>query len=189
MRCLPLVVCPSCYNTTCQQSWHAPLAVKAFCTTETSQVFTTPPPTPPTIPPPCHHPFVLPLPLPACLIYKLQTYSGSKIAVLVKSTDRISHTITEHDFTNHSIDSLQSCCRQTHTLMMPTGHVCLKASKASFLWFHIGCTTSAPLALIMWVRLYDFTVQGHDCEYFNVCLLLCVWKMNRWLDWVWMLAY
>ena len=154
-----------CYNTTCQQSWRARRAVKkAFCTSETSQVFTTPPPTLPSYLP-CHRAFVLPLPLPACLIYKLPTYSSSKIAVLVKSTDRISHhTITEHDFTNRSLDSLQTCCRQTHTLMIPTGHVCLKASKASLLWFHIGCTTCVPRAIIMWVRLYNLTVQGHDCE-------------------------
>ena len=92
---------------------------------------------------PCHHPFVLPLPLPGCLIYELPTYSESKIAVLVKSTDRISHTIAELDFTNHSIAFLQTSCRQTHTLMMPTGHVCLKPSKAVLLWFHIGCTTCA----------------------------------------------
>ena len=83
------------------------------------------------------------LPLPGCLIYELPTYSESKIAVLVKSTDRISHTIAELDFTNHSIAFLQTSCRQTHTLMMPTGHVCLKPSKAVLLWFHIGCTTCA----------------------------------------------
>ena len=136
--------------------------MKAFCTTETSQVFTTLPPSPPYHTSPCHRAFVLPLPLPRCLIYK-QLPKYSKIAVLVKSTDRISHTFANHDFTNSSIASLQTGCRPTHTLIISTGHVCLKPSKASLLWFHSGCTTYAPRAISV-----DFTVQGHDC------LMLCV---------------
>ena len=81
--CLPSLRRP--YATVCHcatDNNHAspPLAVKVF-TAETSQVFT--------INAPTHHPLpCLCLPLRSCLIYKLPipTYSGRKIAVLVKST-------------------------------------------------------------------------------------------------------
>ena len=131
--------------------------MKAFCTTETSQVFTTLPPTLPYPTSPCHRAFVLPLPLPRCLIYK-QLPKYSKIAVLVKSTD--SHTFANHDFTNSSIASLQ-----TDTHPHDINWSCVSQAKQSIpslvsQWLHNLCSQGH--------QHVDFTVQGHDC------LMLCV---------------
>ena len=133
--CLPSLRRP--YATVCHcatDNNHAspPLAVKVF-NTETSQVFTINAPTHPPLPCLC-------LPLPCCLIYKLpiSTYSGRKIAVLVKSTfTQSQNVISQRDFTNRSMAFLQTNCRQTHPLT-PTDHVCIKPSEGSHLWFHIG---------------------------------------------------
>ena len=189
MRCLPSVVCPSCYNTTCQQSWHAPLAVKAFCTTETSQVFTTPPPTPPTIAPPCHHAFVLPPfhSLPAWSIScqrtpaaKLRFWSKVQTGSVTPSQNMISQI------------TILILCRPAADRHTPWWCQLVMCVSSQVKHLFCGFTSVAqqvlpgPSSCGFGCTISLFKVMIVNCEFLNLCLLLCAWKAKSRPDWVWM---
>ena len=106
---------------------------------------------------PCHRAFVLPLPLPRCLIYKqLPKYSNCGFGQKYRQDQ------SQLCKTMISQITLLLLCRPTHTLKHTPYVSQAKQSIPPLVsqWLHKLCSQGH--------QHVDFTVQGHDC------LMLCV---------------